>query len=221
MKFPFCIIVSLLPSALLFSQQGKTKITGMEIFLFGGVQKSNFDNLTTRMNEFSRPAPGTFSYNGGTGLAFRYKKYSFGAEMSFTARRSLEKHDLAGSYIRAFVSANLLRLNNVVICPQLGLGFQRTNITTSGGPSTIPDFNHHLFIYMEDITLYNKNTMLDLALCLKLLSKATNSPIPIFRVGYRYGLTESEWKVRYITTENGPKDRANTLYCQLMFGLGN
>ena len=55
----------------------------------------------------------------------------------------------------------------------------------------------------------------------KLQIKDRNTYAPLFRLGYRYGLNESNWEIKNGTSTNPPKDRNNNFYIQLRVGFGD
>ncbi len=65
----------------------------------------------------------------------------------------------------------------------------------------------------------NFNTTLNLAMAFKM--RQGRHHIPLFRVGYRYGLTNAQWEVPNAVVNDGPRDRVSSFFIELTVGFGS
>lgn len=189
---------------------------GVELTFFTGLQVNNYSNLNERLSSLNVKEKKTLLLPVGVGLAFRFNKIIVGYDMT----PILLGDNSSGAYIHGYLSTNIIKTKQWVFSPQIGYGGQNVTVRVPT-QSTSTNFNSYFTASANQVELRHSNPVLDFALALKLYPQNRDTYIPLFRVGYRYGLKEEAWEVRNGNSTNSPIDRNNNFYIQLMFGFGD
>lgn len=189
---------------------------GMELTAFVGIQLSNFSNLNDRLKSLNTTTLKPDAVNIGIGAAVRFNKIIVGFDGGPLANHS-NIVETSGYFFHFYLSTNILRSGRCIFSPQVGIGGQdlRATITQE---STTQSFDQAITTATNQVTMRNYNTMLDVAMNLKLMIR--NHYRPIIRIGYRYGLSMVSWEIENGSVTDAPKDRGSNFYFQLMFGFG-
>lgn len=189
---------------------------GVELAVFTGLQVNNYSNLNARLTSLGVKEKKTLLLPFGIGLAFRFNKIIVGYDMTPITVGD----NSTGAYIHGYLSTNIIKTKKWIFSPQVGYGGQNVTVRVPT-QSTSTNFNSYFTTSSNQVEIKHKNSVLDFSLAIKLYPKNRDTYIPLFRLGYRYGLTENAWEVRNGTSTNAPIDRNSNFYFQLMLGFGD
>ena len=188
---------------------------GVELTFFTGLQINNYDNLNIRLKSLGIKEVKKTVFPVGIGLSFRFNNIIVGYDLSI-----ISGDNSNGAYGNGYISTNILKTKKWIFSPQIGIGGQNV-IVRIPTLSSSNNFNSYFTTSANQVEITNKNTVLDFAMAFKIQIKDRNTYAPLFRLGYRYGLNESNWEIKNGTSTNPPKDRNNNFYIQLRVGFGD
>ncbi len=188
---------------------------GVELTFFMGLQINNYDNLNNRLKSLGIKEVKKTILPFGIGLSFRFNKIIVGYDLGI-----MSGENSSGGYGNGYISTNILKTKKCIFSPQIGIGGQNL-IVRIPTQSSSNNFNSYFTTSANQVEIINKNIVLDFAMAFKLQIKNRDTYAPLFRLGYKYGLNESNWEIRNGISNNSPNDRNSNFYIQLRVGFGN
>lgn len=214
-----CILLSIFP---VYSQEmSKRQFPPLEFYFSAGGEYSNPGNLNERLGTLGVDKADKFGMAGGFGLSYRIQHVILGLNTSISSSsfRTEDDNHVKNSYIGFYLSTNALRANNLIISPQVGIGYgeTRARFVKEGVTGTFDEF---LTTTSNRVQLENKGEALDFGIAFKKAKPNTDFYKTLFKIGYRHGLKEKEWKITDASVTGAPTDRIRNFYVQLLFGFG-
>ena len=214
-----CILVSICS---VYSQEtSKRQFPPLEFYFSVGGEYSNPNNLNERLGSLGVDKADKFRLAGGLGLSYRIKHIILGLNTSTSGSsfRSEDDNHVKNSHVGFYLSTNALRVNKLIISPQVGIGYEETRVrfVKEGVTGT---FDELLTTSSNRVQLENKGEVLDFGVAFKKAKSNTDFYKTLFKIGYRHGLKEREWKISDAAVTGAPSDRMRNFYVQLLFGFG-
>jgi hypothetical protein len=209
----------------LFSQdtarQEKTnRKFGTEFAIYFGGQVNNFSNLNNRLKSLNITPAHSWFVNAGFGMAERLNKIIIGIDVSYGGAQTKGSTRIDGLNLHPYLSTNILKTSRWIFSPEIGYDEQMTRVKISQ-PGSSSSFNGTLTTNPNQVELHNDNTMIDFAMAFKFYNPRNGHNRSVCRIGYRYGPGQATWKIENSSVNDGPKDRVNNFYFQVMTGIGN
>ncbi len=194
------------------------KVVTVELLFNVGVYFTNFKNLNERLKSIGQEPIKTAVPSWGVSLAVGKPVLTYGLEVGsyfLDARNTTYK----GVHGRFYLATNLFKKSPVVLHPQIGYGGSFLNMFVHR-PYGQANFNDVFQSQANTVQLNHSQSYLDFALGLKFRSpKTENFYWQFLRVGYRYGLKNTDWATRGGSFNNAPPDRNNQFYIQFCLGF--
>jgi hypothetical protein len=167
------------------------------------------------MESLSQDKPGNWLGNLEIGIAYDFGPLlvgisgSGGTDLKFANERKQ-------MFQRFFLSTNKIRLNNIIISPEVGIGKLQASyrFTKDGVNGSFDDFMSNT---TNQIHTTHRSTALDLGIALKEYNNDSGKVSPYVRIGYKRGLGNEVWKISGAQATGGPVDHASNFYVQLLF----
>ena len=194
--------------------------SGMEFVVYLGGQVNNFSNLNDRLKSLDITPAHSWFVNAGFGLAQRLNKIIIGFDVSYGGAQTKGSTRIDGLNLHPYLSTNIIKTSRWIFSPEIGYDEQFTMVKISQ-PGASSSFNGTLTTNPNQVELHNENEMIDFAVAFKLYNLGNGHNRSVFRLGYRYGPGQESWKIENSSANDGPKDRANNFYFQVMLGIGN
>ncbi len=189
---------------------------GVELTFFSGLQTNDYANLNTRLSSLGIKKVNTLLLPVGIGLAFRFNKIVVGYDMT----PLMVGDNSTGAYFHGYLSTNVIKTKKWIFSPQVGYGGQGVTVRIPT-QSASSNFNSYFTTSSNQVEVKHSNSVLDFAIAVKLYTKNKNTYVPLFRAGYRHGVTEKAWEIKNGNSTNAPVDRNSNFYVQLMLGFGD
>lgn len=190
----------------------------LEFTIYGGGQVLDITNINGRLSSLNLSKESPFLIIGGFGMSYRISNIILGYTIEGGASASSDHH-ITSANANAYISTNAIRVKNLILSPQTGIGGQVVTIKLAK-QGTATSFDQYLTTASNQTEITNTTVVLDLGLTLKYADPDTKRIYPFFRVGYRYGLEEKPWTVVNASSVKGPSDRLSNFYFQLLLGVG-
>lgn len=187
----------------------------LEFQLHAGLQTNSAPNLNTLLKENNLKAYPALGFAVGAQLGYNFKYFTLGTGINSASTYNAENWNTKGIYL--FVSTNSIHNDKFIFSPLISFGgqFTKFDILKENLTGTFEDF---LTSKSNKIALEHTADVLDIAFVLK--KKKGNLCFPLFRIGYRFGLDNTDWKVIGATVSNLPQDKTGNFYAQVAFGIG-
>ena len=196
----------------------RSKKVTVELMVNMGLYITDFKNLNSRLKSIGQQEIKSSVPSVGVSLAIGFPNLTYGCELS-SYTLSNKTAIFKGIHDRFYIATNVFRKGKVALHPQVGISSSILNMFIPSHQSQ-PNFDNLFLTQPNTVQLTHMANYLDFAFGLKLKS-STKDPFywQIFRIGYRYGLTEVAWTRKNDELLNAPKDRNNQIYFQFCLGF--
>lgn len=184
-------------------------------FRFGvGADIVSFNNLNSRLQAagISQVSSGLFQM--GLGVSSRLGPVIIGTDLDYLTGTGVD--EVSGTDINFYFSTNELRTHKWIFSPEVGICTQYVTVRVSQTSAATTFADALSTTNQTEVT--NLNTMLNMAMAFK--RSWGRFYTPLFRLGYRYGLSDGQWEVSNANISDGPRDRLSNFYLEVCFGLG-
>lgn len=190
----------------------------LEFAFYPGVHIMQTSNLNAMLKDAGAGEVSKFGVNATVSLSYRFGKTLIG--ISGTPATSFkEENRVRSSDLLFHVSTNAIRSGNLIISPQLGIGYQGTEFTLDKkGAAT--EFNDYLTVASNQTRMEHDATIADFNITQKKTNTEQSYFMPKFRIGYKTSVSAKAWEIRNADVVNAPKDRIGLFYAQLAMGIG-
>lgn len=188
---------------------------GAEFYFESGWDFINFSNLNNALAAAQIKQVTPAVYHLGVGLSVRFSQLIFGTDLGFMT--GAQANEVTGSTIHFYFSTNELRTRTCIFSPEVGVALQDVQVLVPG-TSTASTFSEALHSGNET-QVDNFNTTLNVGMAFKIRQGLHD--IPVFRMGYRYGLSNPQWELRDAAVSGAPRDRLSSFFVELTVGFGS
>ena len=188
---------------------------GAEFYFESGWDFINFSNLNNALAAAQIKQVTPAVYHLGVGLSVRFSQLIFGTDLGFMT--GAQANEVTGSTVHFYFSTNELRTRTCIFSPEVGVALQDVQVLVPG-TSTASTFSEALHSGNET-QVDNFNTTLNVGMAFKIRQGLHD--IPVFRMGYRYGLSNPQWELRDAAVSGAPRDRLSSFFVELTVGFGS
>lgn len=208
-----CYYLSEVP---IFAQQAKSVKLPFEFTVSAGAEIISFSNLNDRLRDLGLNKTKPFLLSGGIGIAYDFNQFMLGTSIS-AGSSGFGNRSSNRTYWRGYLSSNRIHVRNIIISPELGVGYQQffNHVVKEDLQG---QFNDFLTSKPNQVRLDHKGTVLDVGVSLKkVIQKRID---PFLRIGYKHGLKAKAWGIQGVNAEDAPIDRISNVYAKLLIGIG-
>lgn len=200
---------------ILAQQEERVKLP-FEFTVSAGAEMNNFSNLNARLKDLGLDKTKPVMLSGGIGVAYDFNPVMLGTSIS-AGTSGFGDRSVHQSYWRGYLSSNRIRTGNIIISPELGVGYQQffNHVVKEDLQGKFDDF---LISTPNQVRLDHNGTVLDVGVSLKKVMQ--NRIDPFLRIGYKHGLKSRAWGVQGVNPDDVPFDRISNVYVQLLIGIG-
>lgn len=190
------------------------KMWPLEFQVYAGLQSNNAPNLNKILTDNNLKKYTSIGLNAGAQAGYNFKHITLGVGLNGAS--AFNKENWGASSLYMYVSTNSIQSENYIFSPQVSFGGQFTRFDILKENQT-GSFEEFLTNKSNKTSLEHTADVLDIAFVLK--KKKGDFSHPLFRIGYRFGLKNADWKVEGSTISNLPKDKTSSFYLQVAFGM--
>lgn len=190
----------------------------LEFAFYPGVHIMQASNLNKMLSDAGAEEMSKFGVSGTLSASYRFGKTLVGIATSPSSSWK-DENRVRSSDILFHVSTNAIRSGNLIISPQVGMGFQKTEFTLDKKGGAI-EFEDYLTVASNQTRMDNDATIADFNITLKKTNAEQSYYMPKLRIGYKTSVSAEAWEIRNANAANAPKDRIGMFYAQLAMGIG-
>lgn len=191
---------------------------GIGAYMRLGASFTDYTGLNGQLNRAGYTSLKAAAPEFGLGITHRFRKLGVGLDIAVDGEYQTSFYTNGFNFMLFFYT-DIIQTRGAIFSPQIGIGDRLVYLTLTQN-SSAPDFNAALTTHPNRVQLDHDVALLDMGLTVKLRNATRHhTDFPIFRIGYRYGLGNTPWKVNGGGELPGaPHDRTSSFYLDIMAG---